>query len=145
MNKILLSILMLASIYGIKAFADECGGVVPYAAHAAYADTANGVTGAATRCPATGITAGALPNTVIVSSIQAGTPLNAADIQAGTISNAITFGSTPTVPSLVFSGTFTLGVTTPTIAGQLSFTSSYVLYVGTGTSNAYQWAKIGAQ
>ena len=81
------SLVLLAAVLAIGAsavFAHE--GTSQYAAQAGYAATAAGVTGVATSCPATGITAGALDSTVVGSSITPDTVYPLA-VRTGTYSN----------------------------------------------------------
>jgi len=40
---------------------------------------------------------------------------------------------------------YEVGVTTPAATGQIIRNAAFELYIGTGTTNAYDWAKIGAQ
>lgn|GEM_PF-7070167 len=62
-----------------------------------------------------------------------------------------TFINVPVVPGInahyiyMSPGEYVVGVDTPTTAGIIMTDSTYNLRVATGTTNCYQWQKIGAQ
>ncbi len=50
-----------------------------------------------------------------------------------------------TSPFVVFSSTFGISATTPTIIGQLALDTTFDVYVASGTDNPTQWIKVGTQ
>jgi hypothetical protein len=62
-------------------------------------------------------------------------------------SKAATLTATTKVltPKVDLNTAFEVGVATPTAVGQLMRNAAFVLYIGTGTSNAYDWVKVGGQ
>jgi hypothetical protein len=107
---------------------------------------------AGTTIGSTDIRAGALPATVIVSSMQAGIPIIFATgktITNGTYTIAVSTDLAVTgrvaSPRLNLSSAYEIGIDTPIATGSLVRNAAFVLYITTGTSNSYDYIKVGAQ